>query len=594
MLIEFVKRLPLLASLSSLAVLSATAGMAAAAPPAMMSSAGSCGGDNGGIVLSHGFCATVFADNIGHARHLVVAPNGVVYVNTWSGRYYKNDSPPAGGFLVALRDTKGTGKADAVERFGDGVAQGSAGGTGIQLYNGAIYAEVNDKIVKYALGANGIAPTGKPEVIVSGMPLTGDHPMHPFIIDPKGNLFVDMGSATNACEVQNRMPNSPGNNPCTEKETRGGTWRYGANKTGQQFSPKERYATGIRNGEGYAIDADGRLFVTQHGRDQLSENWNQFYKPKDGPELPAEEIVQLQSGADYGWPECYFDGMQKKLVLAPEYGGDGGKKVGLCEQRSAPAAFFPAHWAPNDLLIVSNSKFPAAYRKGAFVALHGSWNRAPAPQGGYNIVFQPMADGKAAGNFVVFADGFAGAVKEPGRAAFRPSGLASGPDGSLYISDDVHGRIWRVTYHGIADAAKVTAAPAPKVATAGSSSELPPEGVHPDAGRQTASLTPPPGATKEQVALGDRIFHGEVANGTCGGCHGSDGRGSPVGADLTDGPWLWSDGSLDGITKTITQGVAKPKQVGGAMPPYGGTMLKPDELKAVAAYVYAISRKKTH
>ncbi len=593
MLNEYVKRLPVIASLSSVALLLGAAGTALADPPAMMSSAGSCSGDSGGIVLSHGFCATVFADNIGHARHLVVAPNGVVYVNTWSGRYYKNDTPPAGGFLVALRDTKGAGKADVTERFGDGVAQGSAGGTGIQLYNGALYAEVNDRIVKYALGANGIVPKGKPEVIVSGMPLTGDHPMHPFIIDAKGNLFVDMGSATNACEVQNRMPKSPGNNPCTEKETRAGTWRYDANKTGQQFSAKERYATGIRNGEGYAIDADGRLFVTQHGRDQLSENWNAFYAPKDGPELPAEEVVQLQSGADYGWPECYFDGAQKKLVLAPEYGGDGGKKVGSCEQRSAPAAFFPAHWAPNDLLIVTNSKFPAAYRKGAFVAFHGSWNRAPAPQGGYNVVFQPMADGKAAGNYVVFADGFAGAVKEPGRAAFRPSGLAAGPDGSLYISDDTHGRIWRVTYHGIADAAKVTAAPAPKMAAATSGSELPPEGVHPDAGRQSASLTPPPGATKDQVALGDRIFHGEVANGTCGGCHGSDGRGSPVGADLVEGAWLWSDGSFDGISKTISTGVAKPKTVGGAMPPFGGTSLEPDELKAVAAYVYAISRKKT-
>jgi glucose/arabinose dehydrogenase/mono/diheme cytochrome c family protein len=599
MLNQSVKHPSVITAISSLACLSGAAGMAAAAsppaaPPAMMSSAGSCGGDSGGIVLSHGFCATVFADKIGHARHLVVAPNGVVYVNTWSGRYYKNDSPPAGGFLVALQDTKGAGKADVIERFGDSAARGSAGGTGIQLYNGAVYAEVNDRIVKYALGANGIAPKGKPEVIVSGMPLTGDHPMHPFIIDAKGNLFVDMGSATNACEVQNRMPLSPGNNPCTEKDTRGGTWRYDANKTGQQFSPKERYATGIRNGEGYAIDADGRLFVTQHGRDQLSENWNKLYEPKDGPELPAEEVVELKSGADYGWPECYFDGAQKKLVLAPEYGGDGGKKAGVCEQRSAPAAFFPAHWAPNDLLIVSNSKFPAAYRKGAFIAFHGSWNRAPAPQGGYNVVFQPMADGKASGDYVVFADGFAGAVKEPGRADARPTGLAVGPDGSLYISDDIHGRIWRVTYRGVADAAKVTAAPAPKVASAGSSSELPPEGVHPDAGRRTASLAPPPGATKDQVALGDRIFHGEVANGTCGGCHGSDGRGSPVGADLVEGAWLWSDGSLDGISKTITTGVAKPKTVGGAMPPYGGTMLKPDELKAVAAYIYAISRQKTH
>src|SRR5438309_3866632 len=95
-----------------------------------------CADDNGGITLPAGFCATVFADNIGHARHLVVAPNGVVYVNTWSGRYYGNDTPPVGGFLVALRDTKRTGKADVVERFGDSAAQDSAGGTGIQLYNG--------------------------------------------------------------------------------------------------------------------------------------------------------------------------------------------------------------------------------------------------------------------------------------------------------------------------------------------------------------------------------------------------------------------------------------------------------------------------
>jgi mono/diheme cytochrome c family protein len=244
-------------------------------------------------------------------------------------------------------------------------------------------------------------------------------------------------------------------------------------------------------------------------------------------------------------------------------------------------------------LFVTNSKFPAAYRKGMFVAFHGSWNRAPAPQGGYNVVFQPMADGKASGNYVVFADGFAGAVKEPGRAAFRPSGLASGPDGSLYISDDVHGRIWRVTYRGVGDAAKVTAAPAPKVPAAGSPSEIPPEGVHADAGRRGAALTPPSGATKDQVALGDRVFHGEAANGTCGGCHGSDGRGSPVGADLVEGKWLWSDGSFDGISKTISTGVAKPKTVGGAMPPNGGTSLEPDQLKAVAAYVYAISRKKT-
>ena len=557
-------------------------------------SASSCSGGHAGITLSPGFCATVFADKLGHARHLVVAPNGVVYVNTWSGRYYHNDTPPSGGFLIALRDTKNKGKADEIKRFGETAAQGSAGGTGIQFYNNAIYAEVNDKIVKFALRATALVPTGKPEVIVSGLPLSGDHPMHPFIIDAQGNLFVDLGSATNACEVQNRMPHSPGNNPCTEKETRGGTWKYDANRSGQEFSPKERYATGIRNGEGFSIDSEGRLFVTQHGRDQLSENWPELYKPQQGPELPAEEVMLLRSGEDYGWPECYFDGLQKKLVLAPEYGGDGGKKVGVCAQRTAPAAFFPAHWAPNDLLFVTNSKFPAAYRQGAFVAFHGSWNRAPAPQGGYNVVFQPMADGKASGNFVVFADGFAGAVKEPGRAAHRPSGLAIGPDGALYISDDEAGRIWRVTYRGDPQIAKVAAAPTPKGSASAAKSETPPEGVHPDAGRQPATkATPPPGVTAEQLSLGDRIFHGEADNGTCAGCHGSDGRGTPVGADLTSGPWLWSDGSLEGITRTVTTGVAKPKQVGGAMPPMGGARLTADETKAVAAYVYSISRQKT-
>jgi glucose/arabinose dehydrogenase/mono/diheme cytochrome c family protein len=569
------------------------AAMAAPAAQAGAPAPAACRGDNGGITLAPGFCANIFADKIGHARHLVVAPNGVVYVNTWSGRYYKNDTPPAGGFLVALQDTQGRGHADLIKRFGDSQAQGSAGGTGIAFYNDSVYAEVNDRIVRYPLAQGQIVPTSKPTVIVSGLPLTGDHPMHPFIIDTRGNLFVDLGSATNACQEQNRIAKSPGIQPCTEKETRAGTWKYDANKTDQKFSPAERYASGIRNGEGFAIDDTGRLFVTQHGRDQLSENWSNLYKPADGPELPAEEVVQLAQGRDYGWPECYFDGAQKKLVLAPEYGGDGGKSVGLCATRTPPAAFFPAHWAPNDLLIVTSDKFPAAYRGGAFIAFHGSWNRAPAPQGGYNVVFQPMTDGKASQHFVVFADGFAGADKEPGRAAHRPSGLAMGPDGALFISDDQRGRIWRVTYEG-SGAAQVADAPAPQAGASASSTELPPEGMHPDANRATASLHAPPGVSKNQLALGERIFHGEAAGGTCTGCHGSDGKGSTMGADLTSGAWLWGDGTLPAITQTITQGVMKPKQASGVMPPMGGATLSPSDVQAVAAYVWAISRQKTH
>ena len=103
---------------------------------------GACVGDNGGITLSPGFCATVFADKLGFARHMAVAPNGVVYVNTWSGRYYGNKAPHEGGFLVALQDTTGNGKANVIQRFGPSAAEGGSGGTGILLYKGSLYVEV--------------------------------------------------------------------------------------------------------------------------------------------------------------------------------------------------------------------------------------------------------------------------------------------------------------------------------------------------------------------------------------------------------------------------------------------------------------------
>ncbi len=564
--------------------IAAAASVACAAGSQAFAAEAKCPEADTGITLPKGFCASVFADKVGHARQMAVAPDGTLYVNTWSGVYYNNDAPPEGGFLLALKDTSGSGKADRTTRFGETADQGGHGGTGIALYKDGLYAEINDRIVRYPI-ENGVVASDKAQTILSGMPITGDHPMHPFIIDADGNLLVSMGSATNTCEVKNRMPHSLGNDPCTELETRAGVWRYDANKTGQKFSAKERYASGIRNGEGFDFDADGRLYVTQHGRDQLHENWPELYSTDQGFELPAEEVMQLNKGAWYGWPKCYFDGKQGKLVQSPEYGGDGGKKVGDCAGAQGPVAAFPAHWAPNDLKIYKGSQFPEGYRGGAFIAFHGSWNRAPGPQGGYNVVYQPLAGGKPSGDYIVFADGFAGKHKEPGRAVHRPTGLAVGPDGALYISDDKAGRIWRVTYVGDPNAKGIEAAAASPDAKA-SAEALPPEGIHPDAG--APKLTPPPGATQQQVDQGEKIFSGEEAGATCAGCHGAGGIGTPVGPDLTSGKWLWGDGSLASITKTITDGVPEPKQHPGAMPPMGGVTLTPEQITAVAAYVWAL------
>lgn len=554
-----------------------------------------CVNDDSGLHLPAGFCATVFADGIGHARHMVVAPNDVVYVNTWSGAYYGNAAPHAGGFLVALQDKTGSGKADLIERFGETVQTGGAGGTGIGMYKGSLYAEINDRIVRYSLTASSVVPVSPPETVVSGLPLGGDHPMHPFIINDGGSVYVDVATATNSCQPQNRIPKSPGASPCTELVTRGGIWLYDANKTNQKFSPAERFATGIRNAEGFAIDSTGgRVFVTQHGRDQLYTNWPDVYKPEQEATQPAEELMLLRRGGDYGWPECYYDAVQQKLVLAPEYGGDGGKKVGVCAKKVPPVAAFPAHWAPNAMVYYDKKQFPTHYRGGVFIAFHGSWNRAPYPQGGYNVVFQRLTGDHATGPCEVFADGFAGAVKSPDKAEHRPSGIAVGPDGALYVSDDVRGRIYRIVYQGGAQVGAAMYTPCPSASTpAGEVVEVatrPPEGAHPEAGATASRNLPiPEGATLEMVELGDRIYHGKVGGATCTGCHGASGKGSPLGPDLTSNEWMWSDGSYKGIEKTILEGVTKPKKYRSPMPPEGGAQLTPEQLSALAAYVWALS-----
>ena len=394
-----------------------------------------------GLLLPEGFCATVFAQGIAGARHIVVAPNGDVFVNTESRRGRAaagaNTAAPSGG-IVGLRDTNGDGKADLQERFG-------MGGTGIALANNFLYATAGNSIVRYRITPGSLTPTGNPDTIITGLPMSGSHHSHNFVLQGQ-TIYLNVGSATNACQQRDRQLESPGVNPCTELNTRAGVWEFDANRLRQQPTDGRRYATGLRNSIAFVRNPlDGYLYATVHGRDQLHDNWPKLFTVEKSAENPGEELVRIDRGADYGWPYCYYDVDSHGLVLAPEYGGDG-QKTADCGKKTPALMAFPGHWAPNGMLFYTGSQFPNQYRGGALVAFHGSWNRAPLPQAGFRVVFASFRFNRPTGTFTTFADGFTASPGAGSGQVRRPVGLAQAPDGSVFITDDAGGNIWRVTY----------------------------------------------------------------------------------------------------------------------------------------------------
>lgn len=396
-----------------------------------------CAGDNGGITLPAGFCATVFADSVGGARHITVAANGDVFVAL-------NGSGPS---VVALRDENRDGHADVKQYFGDVSGDRGEQFAGIQMRDTLLYVDAVTAIVRYRVPRASLRPAGSPDTIVMDLP-TGGHGARNFTLDPTGTtLFVNVGSQTNSCQVRDRSLESPGHDPCAELETRAGIWQFSAHRLHQRQRDGVRFATGIRNAMGLAVNpVNGLVYATQHGRDQLAQNWPKLFTVEQSAENPAEELLQVNRGDDFGWPYCFYGVDRKARVLAPEYGGDG-TAIGRCAAKKQPIAIFPGHWAPMSLVFYEGTQFPARYREGAFVAFHGSWNRAPLPQAGYRVAFVPMANGRPSGGFETFADGFPGVDLAVG-AYHRPVGLAQAPDGSLFITDDAGGRIWRVGYSG--------------------------------------------------------------------------------------------------------------------------------------------------
>lgn len=383
------------------------------------------------LVLPEGFSGAKVITDLGRARHMVVATNGDIFV--------KLEKLKDGKGIYRLHDSNGDGKPDEVTGFGNYV------GTGIALKGGWLYASSNSEVFRYKLNeSTGAVDEASVQKIVTGLVDRGQHNSKSLALDNAGNIYVTIGCPSNACQVQDRTKGSPGQDPCPLLETTGGVWQFKTDKLNQSYPEGFRYATGLRNVVGLQWNSEANeLYAMQHGRDQLFQFYPELFTEKEGAENPAEEMFLLKKGSDCGYPYCYYDNDKKQKLLNPEYGGDRAK-VDRCAGKVQSILQFPGHLAPNGMLFYTGTKFPAKYKNGAFIAFHGSWNRAPQPQAGYFVVFVPFKNGIPSGEWEVFANGFAGA--NINKAKYRPCGLAQAPDGSLYVSDDNNGTVWKIDY----------------------------------------------------------------------------------------------------------------------------------------------------
>lgn len=341
-------------------------------------------------------------------------------------------------------------------------------------------------------------------------------------------MYIPFGAPSDCCQVQDRTPFSPGMDPCPILEQRAGIWKFDANKPNQFQWDGQRYATGLRSIVALEWNKeDDNLFTLDHGRDYLHSTWPNQFSEYQGAILPSEEFLRLKEGADAGWPYYYFDHLQNKRFLNPEYGGDG-KKEGEGASYTQPVVGFPGHFAPNDLLFYSGNQFPSRYKNGAFIAFHGSTSSAPYPQVGYFVAFVPFQNGSPSGSWEVFADGFAGVdtVRNTSDAQYRPMGLSEGPDGSLYVSDSEKGKIWRIMFKG--DPANFRASSLAAM----------------EKRKREAPNLKIPDEIKDNLDRENSIPEARNYNTYCAICHQRDGKGNDRFPPLAGSEWMTGDKSL--------------------------------------------------
>jgi glucose/arabinose dehydrogenase len=340
------------------------------------------------ISLPSGFGISVFASGLRGPRMMAVGPDGDVYL-----------AERGAGRIVRLPDRDDDGAADGVEI----VAADLNAPSSMAFYSdGSLYVAETTRVLRLS-APDEAGVYQEREVIVDGLP-EGGHNTRTVLFSPDwSTLYVSVGSSCNVCiEVDER---------------RAAIVRYDPDGSGESV-----YASGLRNAVGITFRPEtNELWATNNGRDWL------------GDDLPPETIYIVREGSDAGWPRCHSG-----RIVDPDFGGEGA-----CDGVLPPAVEMQAHSAPLGLAFYDGEQFPEEYQGDLFVAFHGSWNRSEPT--GYKVVRVSMHEGGAQG---VVQDFAAGWLREDGPNWGRPVDVVVASDGSLIISDDGQGFVYRVFYDG--------------------------------------------------------------------------------------------------------------------------------------------------
>ena len=394
-----------------------------------------------GLKLPPGFHATVVADHLGVLRHLAFRDANDLYVSTqW------NNTGTSGDMIAIHLDKNHV--ADKTQHFGV-----MAGGTGIRVYKGALYQASLARIYRYIFHGKDLLPVSEPVVVLDGMAATRST-ARGLAFDNEGNMFVSSGviAGVDWCADPSVSKGQPikGLNPCPLLNGRGGIVRFSATKLNQQFKDGELWGNGIRDMSALTWSpADKSLYAIVHGRDQTSKSFPNAVTNEQDDNI-SDEMIKVTKGTNLGWPYTYWDGAQKKRIVAPEYGGNGTTEA-PAGQYAIPVSEFHPRSSPLDLAFHDGKNVPARYKNGAFISRHGAGSLANPANGnnGFDVAFIPFDKNGVAGPVEEFATGFAGptnADKAVNKAKFRPVGVAEAPDGALFVTDSQSGKIWRIAY----------------------------------------------------------------------------------------------------------------------------------------------------